>query len=246
MEPIIIILLAIIIICLAGTVQGLAGFGFSQFALPLLVLIMPSQKFIPILLILSIFLNLFLVYELRKSVQLKRIWPLLLSGAFGIPFGTYLLMVADANIMKLLIGFVIIIFGLALLFEIRKTIAREKLAMAPIGFLAGVLNGSLTISGPPLIIFFANQDMGKQEFRANLIAFFLLINVIALPIFLYAGLLTTEVITNSGLLLPGMVLGAFIGSRFSTKIDEKRFKKLTMVMIIIMGCMSLASGFGLI
>ncbi len=245
MELTLALFFAILIILLASLVQGLAGFGFSQFALPLLLLIMPTQELIPIMVVLSLFLNLFLVYELRKYVQLKRIWPLMLGGVLGIPVGTYLLLIADTSIMKLLIGIIIIIFGLALLFEIRKTVKNEKLAMAPIGFAGGILNGSVSMSGPPLIIFFSNQEMGKQVFRANLIAFFMFINLATLPVFLFAGLLTTQAITISGILLPGMVLGAFIGSRMALKIDEARFKKLTMILILIMGCMSLASGLGL-
>ena len=245
MEPIFILLLAITIIFLAGAVQGLAGFGFSQFALPLLLLVMGSLDLIPVMVILSLFLNIFLVYELRKYVQLKRIWPLMLGGALGIPFGTYLLLITDTSIIKLFIGIIIIIFGLALLFEIRKTVKNEKLAMAPIGFMGGILNGCVSMSGPPLIIFFSNQEMDKQVFRANLIAFFMFINLATLPVFLFAGLLTIEVITTSGVLLPGMVLGAFIGSRLALKIDDGRFKKLTMILILIMACLSMASGLGI-
>ncbi len=235
----------ILVILLAGLVQGLAGFGFSQFALPWLVLMIPGQELIPIMVVLSLFLNLFLIYELRIFVQLKRIWPLIMGGALGIPFGTYLLLIADASMMKLFIGLVIIIFSLVLLFEIRKTIKREKLAMGPIGFVAGIMNSIATVSGPPLIIFFSNQEMNKQEFRANLIAFFLFINILTLPVFLYAGLLTSQVMTASGMLLPGMVMGAFIGSKLSTKIDEARFKKLIMILIIIMGILLIASGLGM-
>ncbi|MCK5397966.1 MAG: sulfite exporter TauE/SafE family protein [Thermoplasmata archaeon] len=245
MELTLALFFAIIVILLAGLVQGLAGFGFSQFALPLLVLVMISQELIPMMVVLSLFLNLFLVYELRKDIQLKRIWPLMLGGILGIPIGTYLLLIADTGIMKLLIGLVIIIFGLAQLFEIRKTVKNEKLAMGPIGFAGGILNGSVSMSGPPLIIFFSNQKMGKQEFRANLIAFFMFINLVTLPVFLFAGLLTSEIITISGILLPGLIVGAFIGSKLALKIDEARFKKMTTLLIIFMGCLSLASGLGL-
>ncbi|MCK5310352.1 MAG: sulfite exporter TauE/SafE family protein [Thermoplasmata archaeon] len=245
MELTLALFFAITVILLAGLVQGLAGFGFSQFALPLLVLVMISQELIPMMVVLSLFLNLFLVYELRKDIQLKRIWPLMLGGILGIPIGTYLLLIADTGIMKLLIGLVIIIFGLAQLFEIRKTVKNEKLAMGPIGFAGGILNGSVSMSGPPLIIFFSNQKMGKQEFRANLIAFFMFINLVTLPVFLFAGLLTSEIITISGILLPGLIVGAFIGSRLALKIDEARFKKMTTLLIIFMGCLSLASGLGL-
>ncbi len=237
--------IAIVVILLAAIVQGLAGFGFSQFALPLLVLAMASQELIPIMVILSLFLNLFLIYELKGDMQIKRIWPLMLGGIFGIPIGTYILQVADASTMKVFIGIVIILFGIIQLFEVRKIVNREKLAMGPIGFAGGILNGSVSMSGPPLIIFFANQEMGKQNFRANLIAFFLFINIATLPFFLYSGLLTADVAVNSGIFLPGMLLGAFIGSALSRKVPEARFRRLTNLLIIIMGALSVASGLGL-
>lgn len=238
--------LAILIILLAGLVQGLVGFGFSQFALPLLVFLMAGQELIPVMVVLSLFLNLFLAHQLRHDMDLKRIWPLMLGGMLGIPLGTYLLIIADTGLMKLLIGMVIVIFGAIQLFEIRKYVTNERLAMAPIGFMGGILNGSVSMSGPPLIIFFSNQGMEKRKFRANLIAFFLFINLMTLPVFLLAGLLTTGVLAGSGMLLPGMVIGAFAGSRLAARLDENRFKKLSIALIIIMGCLSIAGGLGLI
>ena len=63
MELTLALFFAIIVILLAGLVQGLAGFGFSQFALPLLVLVMISQELIPMMVVLSLFLNLFLAQD---------------------------------------------------------------------------------------------------------------------------------------------------------------------------------------
>lgn len=237
---------AIIIILVGGLIQGLAGFGFSQFALPLLVLFMVFGELIPIMVVLSLFLNLMMIQDLRKDVQIRRIWPLMLGGVFGIPVGTYLLVVANPEHLKILIGAMILVFGLAQLFNIRKQLKSETAAMGPIGFTGGVLQGSVTMSGPPLILFFSNQGFTKQEFRASLIAFFLFMNIATLPFFLYAGRFTETVLTGSLILLPGLAVGTFAGLKLAHRIDEENFKKAVLVLVMIFGCMSIASGLNLL
>ncbi|MBA3045428.1 MAG: sulfite exporter TauE/SafE family protein [Candidatus Thermoplasmatota archaeon] len=238
------IVAAIIVILIGGIIQGLSGFGFSQFSLPLLVLMLASAELIPIMVILSLFLNILMVYSLWKDVQVKRIWPMMFFGVLGIPLGVYLLNVADANALKIMIGSLILIFGLAQLFNIRKHLKAEKAAMAPIGFAGGILNGYVSMSGPPLILFFSNQGFTKQEFRANLVVFFLFINIATLPFFLYAGYLTETVVSTSAILLPGMLLGTYAGMRLANRVDESKFKKGVLMLLLIFGCMSIAGGLG--
>jgi hypothetical protein len=236
--------IAVIVILVGGLIQGTAGFGFSQFAIPLLVLAIVSSELIPIMVVLSLVMNILQLWELRSDVQLGRIWPMMLAGVFGIPIGAYLLKVADPDHLKLLIGSMIIIFGLAQLFGIRRRVANEKWAMGPIGFAGGILNGSVSMSGPPLILFFSNQGFSKQEFKANLIAFFLFINIATLPVFLYTGALTPDVLGSSALLMPGMILGTLVGLKLANRIDEQRFKTGVLVLLLVFGCMSIASGLG--
>ncbi len=238
------IVAAIIIILIGAFIQGLTGFGFSQFAIPLLVLFVFSGYLIPIMVFLSLFLNLLMISDLRKEVNIRRIWPLMLGGIFGIPIGTWLLIMANPDHLKIMIGSLIFIFGLAQLLEFRKELKSEKNAMLPIGFTGGVLQGCVSMSGPPLILFFSNQGFTKQEFRASLIAFFLFMNIATLPVYLLAGLWTPSVLTMSIALLPGMVVGTLIGTRFSRKVPEAKFKKFVLVLVMIFGCMSIASGLG--
>lgn len=235
---------AAIVILLGGLLQGTVGFGFSQFAIPLLVLAWASAELIPIMVILSLVMNILQLWELRADVQPRRIWPLMFAGVFGIPFGAYILKVADPGHLKVLIGSLIILFTLAQILGLRRKVQSESWAMAPIGFAGGVLNGSVSMSGPPLILFFSNQGMTKKEFKANLIAFFLFINIATLPVFLLTGSLTVPVLESSAFLMPGMVLGTLVGLRLANRIAEDRFRTGVLVLLLIFGCMSIASGLG--
>jgi hypothetical protein len=237
---------AAVVILLGGLLQGTVGFGFSQFAIPLLVLAWASVELIPIMVILSLVMNVLQLWELRSDVQPRRIWPLMLAGVFGIPIGAYILKVADPDQLKLLIGSLIILFTLAQMAGLRRKVRQERWAMGPIGFAGGVLNGSVSMSGPPLILFFSNQGMTKQEFRANLIAFFLFINIATLPVFLLTGSLTIHVLESSAILMPGMILGTLVGLRVASRIPEDRFRSAVLALLLTFGCMSIASGLGAI
>jgi len=238
------LILSIMIIVFAATIAGLGGFGFSLVSAPLLVIFIPSRVVVPIIIFLSIFLNLVLFLRTRKDFQPGRIWPLMVGGAIGIPLGTCLLLVTEPGLIKFVIGFLIILFGLALLFEVRMKVDKEKKALGPIGLASGILNGSVSMSGPPVILFFQNQKFKKDEFRANLIGYFFVLNIITLPIFLAAGLLTEEVVFTSAALIPGMITGSLIGCALAKNVDNRSFRRLTIVIIICAGLVSITSALG--
>lgn len=237
-----ILLFGLVVFLLSGMLQGLSGFGFSILAVPLITLIIPPKTAVPILLLYSIIINLVVLYSTRKSIDLKKIWILLLSGIAGLPFGAYLLIVLDAGILKIFIGGMIIVFGLLLLMGYHREFKHEKIAMIPIGLVSGLLSGSISISGPPIIIFLANKQLGKHSFRGNLAIYFFLLNIFAIPVFYFNHLFTSDVINLSLKFLPGLIVGVILGNLLSHKVQEKYFRNFTLILLLLMGILSVGSG----
>ncbi|MCF7792821.1 MAG: sulfite exporter TauE/SafE family protein [Candidatus Cloacimonetes bacterium] len=237
-----VLIFGIIVFLISGMLQGLSGFGFSILAVPLITLIIPPRTAVPILMLYSIIINLVVLYSTRKSVDLKKIWILLAAGIVGLPFGAHLLVILDSSILKIFIGGVIIVFGLLLLMGYRKTLKHEKITMIPIGIFSGLLSGSISISGPPIIIFLANQDLGKHSFRGNLAIYFFLLNIFTIPVFWLNGLFTEDVMHYSLRFLPGLLVGVILGNLFSHKVQEQHFRKFTLVLLLIMGVLAVISG----
>ncbi|MEA2096225.1 MAG: sulfite exporter TauE/SafE family protein [Candidatus Cloacimonadota bacterium] len=227
----------------SAVLQGLTGFGFSILAVPLITLFISPKIAVPILLIYSMIINIVVLYSTRKAVNLKKIWILLAAGIITMPLGTHLLVIMNENILKIFIGSMILVFGILLLIGFRKQFANEKLAMLPVGILSGLLGGSISISGPPIILFLSNQNMDKHTFRGNLSAYFFILNLFTIPVYYLNGLLTKEVWNYSLTFFPGLLIGVFVGSFFSHKIKDGHFKKLTLMLLIVMGILSIISGF---
>ncbi|MCD4701876.1 MAG: sulfite exporter TauE/SafE family protein [Candidatus Aegiribacteria sp.] len=221
--------------------QGLTGFGYSLFSLPLLVFLMPVSSAVPMLCLTSIFLNLSVFLKARKSLDFRRILPLLVSGVAALPAGIWLLKTSDESTLKIIIGVIVTLSSVIYLSGFRVNIKREKLAMLPVGLLSGLLNGATTFSGPPVILFFANQKVAKHQFRASLAAYFLLLNIAAIPAFFAGGLLTGEAVLNTLFLFPAVVLGVLLGIRMADVVSEKKFRFIALVALGVLGIFSVVS-----
>ena len=162
-----IIIIAIIMLFFAGLIQGLAGFGFSMVSIPVLIMFIEPRLLIPMVIIHSVIINVFLFIKVRKHAELGRIWPLIVAAIVGIPIGTWLLLVMDQNIFKLLVGFLIMLLGIAYLKDFKIDIKNERRAFLPVGFISGILNGSITLSGPPVVVTLTNQGVRKRTRTAG-------------------------------------------------------------------------------
>ncbi len=235
-------LIGSLIFITAAILQGLTGFGFSILSLPLITLLISPKIAVPILVLYSIVINIVVFFSARKAFKLKKVWILMIFGIIGVPIGAHFLVTLNDNLIKLFIGIFITIFGILLLFGFRRKIKHEKISMVPIGIISGILSGSVSMGGPPVILFLSNQGANKQAFRANLAVYFFILNIFTIPVYFLNGLITKIVISYSITFLTALVIGVIIGNFLSHKIKENHFRKLTLILLIIMGLLSIISG----
>lgn len=203
---------------------------------------MPMQEIVPLLVICSLVINLMMLSALFRHVKLKLISVLLIGGFFGIPVGIWLLGWLPGSYLKQIAGLLIILLSLFLFSGKRLHLKAPQRFYLPIGFVSGIMQGSLSLSGPPLVLFFSNEGIDKQSFRASLTAYFTAINVLTLPGFMLSGALNQAVWHASVLTLPGMMIGIWLGMRVANKLPEITFKKISLGLMAIAGVMALVSG----
>ena len=161
------------------------------------------------------------------------------------PFGITLLVLIPANILKVAAGLIIAVFVLLNYYGLKFRTSRDKTASTIAGVSGGLLYGSIGVPGPPVILFLVNQDCEKHALRATTSAFLALIGSISIPGYFMANLLTTEVIKYVSILIIPAVLGLYIGSRLIHKADETIFKKIVLLVLIVMSIIIIISGLGL-
>ena len=128
----------------------------------------------------------------------------------------------------------VILTGIALLAGWKRKVKNESLGLVPVGILSGLLTTSAAIGGPPLVLFFSNQDVEKQVFRANIVAYFVSIHVFSLGVFWMIGLLNMETISRAGTFLIPLLIGTVAGVSLAKHINEVLFRKIVLVMVCVL------------
>ncbi len=228
-----------IIITASALLQGLSGFGFSILSLPLLVMYISPKTAVPMLLIFSIVINISVIASCWRSFSFKNIWLVLLGGIAGLPLGTYLLLILDDVWLRKGIGIFIVIFALLLLSGRRWKLKREKTTQLVIGFFSGIFSGSVSMSGPPVILFLSNKGVQKDEFRASLSGYFLLLNLFTIPVFYFNGLFTGEVMRYCFNWSLALIAGVSAGTLIARKIRSEKFNRLVLVLLLLTGILVL-------
>ncbi|MCU0798570.1 MAG: sulfite exporter TauE/SafE family protein [Candidatus Thermoplasmatota archaeon] len=242
MEPLLVLLLGALVLFIAAAVQGLAGFGSGLIIVPLMVLFLEPRTVIPLALLQGTFMNTVLFLTRTRSARIGKVLPLFISAAFGLPLGTLLLLTVGSDLLRVAIGAVIIVSSLLLLFLRPRAKESGMPATLAIGLTSGVLNGAISMSGPPVVLAFQREGMGKERFRANLAGYFLSLNLLTLLLFAATGVLTMDVWGLSLVLLPSTAMGLVIGMAFSRNFREGRFRTVVLIIAAVSGMLSLAAG----
>jgi len=239
------LILVAIIILVASSIKGLTGFGFALTSLPLLSIFLEPKTAVPLITVCSVFLDGYTLYEARKQVRYREIIPLVTAGITGMILGTYFLVSLDSQIIKLCIGVVTVLFAAASIMGMRREISNVKLASIPVGLVSGVLGGSMSISGPPIVLFLNYQNVEKTVFRANLIAYFFSLYAATVPAYLFGDLITTDLVGSSAIMVPVMFIGATLGISLSKKVDEAVFRKIALMLVLVTGLMAILTALGI-
>lgn len=215
---------------IAATVTGALGYGYSSISVPIGLLVIAGRVLNPALIVVEVTINLYALWWNRRAVGhvLPRVAPLLLGLVPGVIAGALLLdrIAASTTTIVALSGLLpLILFQAA---GLRWPIRNERRASLPFGVGVGVLYGATTISGPPMALFWNNQGLVKNSFRAGLALVRSIESVCALVAYASLGLLTRDSASLVPWIVPGVLIGVPIGHRLIERVSVESFRRVCM------------------
>ncbi|MCI7402819.1 sulfite exporter TauE/SafE family protein [Pyramidobacter sp.] len=222
------------VVFFGGAVQGVAGFGMGMISVPALLRFLPPAAVTPLSLIVATFMNSFFLWNLRRSIRLQLILPILAGAALGVMPGIWALKTVPEGTFKTAAGLFIALAGALLWLGWKCPVEKRPLQLG-VGFACGVLNGALAVSGPPIAIFLTAGSVGKDVFRASISAFFLMLNLFTLIGLAQQRLLAPSLLEEALLLVPAVLAGALTGLKLAQRVSEKLFRVFVMTMIVVSG-----------
>tara|TARA_Y100000780_G_scaffold198905_1_gene190105 strand:- start:71 stop:826 length:756 start_codon:yes stop_codon:yes gene_type:complete len=230
-------ILVVVIATLCGsTVLSTLGFGIGMVATPILLLIFDPQTAIVTLSPAGTVLSALIAWRNRDHILMRETLPIALLGMAGAFTGVYVLSTSDDQLLKIAIVTLIIPLTILSFFNptnLKDRIPFPKLVGPFIGYLVGLMLGSMAIGGPLLVIFLIVRGWKSYAIRGSMSFFLLCVMVCALIGFVPAGLYGEGRIVLSAVAFVPMIAGFWVGSRLANRMNENLFRKCSVTVIVL-------------
>jgi len=228
------------VIFAAAFVRSALGFGDAVVAMPLLAMVIGLKTATPLVAFMGPTISLLILMKDWRAGDMKAAARLIVASLLGIPLGVYGLARLPEEPLKIVLGVLILLYGLFGLARPSVRIENEK-AWVPwmVGWTAGVLGGAYNTNGPPVVAYGMLRGWPPGRFRANLQGYFLPTGLMILAGHGLAGMWTGEVFRFYLFSLPAIVLGVVLGGLVNRKLRPAVFVKLVYVFLAAMGAILL-------
>jgi len=229
--------------CVGGFVSGVAGFAFGMVAMVSWVWRIDPQIIAPMVVFGSIVTQSTSVTCLHCGVNWRLTTQFLVGGLAGVPLGIMLLGCIDVVVFKGAMGVVIILFSLALLFVSDNLAVRwgGGAANGCAGFVGGVMGGLCGLNGPAPIVWCLVRGWDKDTQRGLTQVYFLSTQVVTMIGYALSGKITRQVLIAFAIMLPCVLLAAYVGNRVYDRIDTRQFRRIVLALLLISGAVLLVS-----
>ena len=229
------LLLPYIAIFFAVFTQSLAGFGVALIAMALLPGLVGIQVATPLVALIGVTIEFFLLIRYRQALQFRAVWPLALASILGIPLGVWALKGVEERLFLIVLGLVIAGYALYALFQFKLPELNHPAWAYAVGLLAGIIGGAYNTSGPPLIIYGNCRRWPPAEFKSNLQGFFLINSAFVVLGHALGHNLTPQVWRYYLWSLPVLGLGILGGTSLDKFINQAVFRKIVLWLLVLMG-----------
>ena len=234
------ILLMIAAAFIAFFIKGLCGFANTLVFTTILGFSIDNANISPMEVILGYPSNVIIAWNERKNIKWKLWLPMAMMVILGSLPGAILLKIANAQVVKIIFGFVVIAISIEMLWKehldsdgsIKKS--KNKFLISFMGIAAGALCGIYGV-GALLAVYVNRVTENSHDFKGNLCMVFIVENTFRIIVYSLTGLITLQTMKMAGILLPVMLIGLFLGMKSSKILDEKQVKKVVIVLLIISG-----------
>ena len=169
------------------------------------------------------------IFGAKESVGI--ILPILPPAIAGVIVGWFLLGTFDNSSARIVIGWIII--ALLIFNWLLNKRRQDFLAMTEhqgftlaMGFLAGVVTMLANAAGPVMTVYLLAQHLEKKEHLGVFSRYFLFVNLFKVPFSADLGIIHAKSLMTNLALMPGVILGVFLGWWILKKLPQKLFENV--------------------
>jgi len=228
---------------LAGFVQGLSGFAFGMVAMSVWAWTLEPQLAAVLALFGAMTGQVIAAVTVRRSFDRSVLWPFLLGGLMGVPFGVWLLPHLDLVVFKLCLGLLLVLWCPAMLMSqhLPKLSFGGRVADGVAGAIGGAMAGIGGFSGTIPTLWCTLRGFQRDTQRAVIQNFNLSMLLVAFGIHLLSGNIGRSLLPLLGVVAVAVAVPVLLGARLYIGISEVAFRKIVLGLLTVSGVVLLAS-----
>ncbi len=223
----------------AGFIRGFVGFGGALAVIMALSLVLGPRTAVAISCLSGLPTMFQLMPNAIRTGERGFIVPFVLASFAAAPVGTWILVTAQPELMKIAIAvFVLIMVGL-MYKGWRMSPGGGLRTLLTAGGIAGLVQGAAGIGGPPAVAVALARPGTPELQRANVIGAVSALAICNLPPIIFMGLFTQQVLVFTLLLMPFYAGFTQIGVRFFFGRGNAIFRTAALAALALMGLVTL-------
>ena len=215
----------------ASFVNGGLGYGYSSLSVPVAILVIANKIINPVYVLVEACMNtVMLAFAGKANIKktFRRVIPIVLPVVPGVIVGSYLLNLVAPLWVKFAVYATLLPLILLQAAGFRKPIKKESAAGVPLGMGIGLLYSITTISGPPIALFWSNQGMVKNEFKAAVAQVRIAESYLTCISYAILGLFTASTLQLFTITALPVLVGIPLGMMVVTKVAVETFRRFAM------------------
>ncbi|MEM9031574.1 MAG: TSUP family transporter [Pseudomonadota bacterium] len=208
----------------AGLVRGFTGFGTGLVYLPVAAQILPPFQAIATIIAMDLIGPVPNLKGAWSRVNRQHLGRLLLGLALFFPIGLWALALAAPEIFRVLVAGVTLLMVVLLLSGVRYRRGLSPRAVFATGAAGGLLGGVAGLPGPPVILTYMAGPHRAETVRATTMLYLWGFDVLAVAVFLIAGLAPQGVLLLGFLLTVPNLAGNVLGGRLFRPGHERLYR----------------------
>jgi uncharacterized membrane protein YfcA len=211
---------------------GLPGAGIL--AIPFIAAVIPAKASTGLVLPMLIVGDLFAVAWYRRHAVWSHLIRLLPYAILGIVIGWKIMSrITDAQLRPLIGVIILVLLGLHI-WRSRSAadapVPKSHWVPASLGLGAGITTMLANAAGPIMTIYLMTMRLPKAAFIGTGAWYFLIVNVLKVPLSAQMGLINPSSLLINLALCPLIILGALLGIRIANRLPEKLFGRFVLAL----------------
>ncbi|MFZ5690939.1 MAG: sulfite exporter TauE/SafE family protein [Pseudomonadota bacterium] len=219
-----------------GVTTGLAGFAMGLVVSGVWLHVLTPVQTTALIVGYGLFVQAHGVWTFRRSVILRRVVPLVIGGALGVPLGIMLLSHLDPAHVRRAVGVLLVAYSLYGMLQPKLSPLPANIpADGAIGFVNGILGGMTGLAGPIVVIWCQLTGVPRHAQRAIFQPVILAAFVMTALGLGIDGEITRDVVILFVLGIGPVAAGIWLGVHLYGRLDEAGFRRLILWLLFLSG-----------